>query len=93
MLILLTGMGLPPKINALMNDENVFRYATTTTTQLLGDYSTELHDANPKAQPASIIMQFFILFMRNFRSTIRNTVTIKFLHLRQNVYTECENKN
>lgn len=31
---------------------------------------------NPKSQPASLFMQFYLLFMRNFKSTIRNTVSL-----------------
>lgn len=81
MLIHRAGMVLPPKIDALIKDEKIFRYATTTTSQLLDDYSTELYAANPKAQPASIIMQFFILFMRNFTSTIRNTVSTYLIYI------------
>lgn len=41
-----------------------------------GDYISPITN-HPKSKSASLFMQFLLLFMRNFKSTIRNTVSPK----------------
>ena len=63
----LAGKNMIPMKNA-----KIFKF---TPSYVGSDYTASYKD-NPNAQPASLIMQFFLLYMRHFTCSRRNTVSL-----------------